>query len=72
MLEINGFDVATRQPLSAYTEMTHDGSTVGGCWIYTGVYADGVNQAARRQARTGAELAGTGMGLGVAANRRLL
>ena len=29
--------------------MTADGSTDGGCWIYSGVYADGVNQAARRK-----------------------
>ena len=26
-----------------------DGSTSGGCWIYTGVYADGINQAKRRK-----------------------
>jgi formate dehydrogenase major subunit len=29
--------------------MKDDGSTAGGCWIYTGVYADGVNQADRRK-----------------------
>ncbi len=29
--------------------MADDGSTSGGCWIYTGVYADGVNQSARRK-----------------------
>jgi formate dehydrogenase major subunit len=29
--------------------MKADGSTTGGCWIYTGVYADEVNQAARRK-----------------------
>jgi formate dehydrogenase major subunit len=29
--------------------MKPDGSTAGGCWIYCGVYADGVNQAARRK-----------------------
>ena len=38
--------------LSAYTELKADGSTSSGCWIYTGVYADGVNQAARRKPRT--------------------
>ncbi len=47
--EINGWDLTTGRPLSAYTEMKADGSTTGGCWIYTGVYADGVNQAARRR-----------------------
>src|SRR5437763_211693 len=47
--EINGYEVASGRPLSSYTELKDDGSTVGGCWIYTGVYADGVNQAARRK-----------------------
>ena len=40
---------AERQPLSSYTELKDDGSTACGCWIYCGVYADGVNQAARRK-----------------------
>ena len=35
--------------LSSYTELAEDGSTACGCWIYCGVYADGVNQAARRK-----------------------
>jgi formate dehydrogenase major subunit len=47
--EINGYDVETRRPLSTFFELKNDGSTVGGCWIYTGVFADGVNQAARRK-----------------------
>lgn len=35
-----------------------DGSTEGGCWIYTGIYAGGVNRAAaRRPAHTGHESA---------------
>ena len=49
-----------------YTEMKADGSTAGGCWIYTGVYADGVNQAARRKPRPRAVLGRAGVGLGVA------
>ncbi len=54
--EINGFYVSgpdAGKPLSSYTEMRADGSTAGGCWIYTGVYADGINQAARREERGG-------------------
>jgi formate dehydrogenase major subunit len=50
--EINGYHLAGEkagQPLSSFTEMQADGSTSGGCWIYTGVYADGVNQSARRK-----------------------
>ncbi|EGJ79164.1 putative formate dehydrogenase, alpha subunit [Streptomyces sp. Tu6071] len=47
LAEING---RTRGggPLSAYTQLKDDGSTSCGCWIYCGIYADGVNQAARR------------------------
>jgi len=48
LAEINGRD-AEGKPLSAYTELKDDGSTTSGCWIYCGVYADGVNQAARRK-----------------------
>ncbi len=40
---------ADGRPLSAYTELADDGSTACGCWIYSGVYADEVNQAARRK-----------------------
>jgi formate dehydrogenase major subunit len=50
--EINGKHLTgdkAGQLLSTYTEMKPDGSTSGGCWIYTGVYADGVNQSARRK-----------------------
>jgi formate dehydrogenase major subunit len=45
--EINGF--GPDGLLTSYTQMRPDGSTTGGCWIYTGVYADGVNQSARRK-----------------------
>ncbi len=47
--EINGYDLASGRLLSSFTEMRPDGSTSGGCWIYTGVFKDGVNQAARRK-----------------------
>jgi formate dehydrogenase major subunit len=47
--EINGYEVSTGRPLSSFAELRADGSTVGGCWIYCGVYAGGVNQAARRR-----------------------
>jgi formate dehydrogenase major subunit len=47
--EINGYDLTTGKLLSTFTQMKPDGSTSGGCWIYTGVFKDGVNQAARRK-----------------------
>ena len=34
--------------VSGYTALKSDGSTRCGCWIYSGVYADEVNQSARR------------------------
>jgi formate dehydrogenase major subunit len=48
LAEINGRGPDGR-PLPAYTELKDDGSTTSGCWIYCGVYADGVNQANRRK-----------------------
>ncbi|WP_051939793.1 formate dehydrogenase [Phaeacidiphilus oryzae] len=51
LAEIGGRDADGRH-LSGYTELKDDGSTSCGCWIYCGVYADGVNQAARRKPHT--------------------
>lgn len=48
LAEINGFD-ATGGHLSSYEQLRHDGSTSCGCWIYSGVFAEGVNQARRRK-----------------------
>ncbi|MEV5330163.1 formate dehydrogenase [Nonomuraea sp. NPDC052634] len=48
LAEINGWDERGR-PLPGYHALKDDGSTACGCWIYCGVYADGVNQAARRK-----------------------
>jgi len=47
--EIGGYDVTTREPLEGYPKLKDDGSTACGCWIYSGVYADGINQAARKK-----------------------
>jgi formate dehydrogenase major subunit len=46
--EIGGYEVATGRPLSGFTELKSDGSTACGCWIYSGCFADGVNQPRRR------------------------
>jgi formate dehydrogenase major subunit len=70
--EINGWDVATGRPLSAYTEMTDDGTTAGGCWIYTGVFAVGDNQAARRKPGSEQNWLGAEWGWAWPANRRIL
>jgi formate dehydrogenase major subunit len=49
LAEINGWDTETREFLDGYPKLKADGSTTCGCWIYCGVYKDGVNQAARRR-----------------------
>jgi formate dehydrogenase major subunit len=71
LAEINGAD-AEGMPLSSYTQLTADGSTTAGCWIYTGIYADGVNQADRRRPGTEQDLAAHEWGWAWPANRRVL
>jgi formate dehydrogenase major subunit len=46
--EING-RAADGSWISKYQELADDGSTTCGSWIHAGIYADGVNQAARRK-----------------------
>ena len=70
LAEVNGWD-ADGKPVSSYTQLKDDGSTASGCWIYCGVYADGVNQAARRKpggSRTGSRPSGAGPGRPTAAS----
>jgi formate dehydrogenase major subunit len=75
LAEINGRHLTGERParpLSSYTEMRADGSTEGGCWIYTGVYADGVNHAALRPAKEQQDAVNPDWGWVWPANRRLL
>ena len=46
---VNGIDLRTGRAVSGYLDLRADGSTSCGCWIYSGVYADEVNQARRRK-----------------------
>ena len=69
--EINGWD-ADGEPLSSYTELRSDGSTACGCWIYCGVMADGVNQAARRKPGADQSWVAPEWGWAWPANRRIL
>ena len=50
--EING-DGPDGAPLGSYDELRDDGSTSCGSWIHCGVYADGVNRAARKAPGSG-------------------
>jgi formate dehydrogenase major subunit len=71
LAEINGHN-ASGEPLSGYTELKDDGSTRCGCWIYCGVYADGVNQAARRKPAAQQDWIAAQWAWSWPANRRIL
>ena len=47
--EINGYVVETGEMVSGFADLKDDGSTACGCWIYSGIRADDVNQARRRE-----------------------
>jgi formate dehydrogenase major subunit len=46
--EINGYNLETGELVPGFAELKADGTTSSGCWIYSGIYRDGVNQARRR------------------------
>lgn len=71
LAEINGRD-AKGDPLASYEQLAPDGSTTCGCWIYCGVYADGVNQAARRKPGREQNWVANQWGWAWPANRRVL
>ena len=71
LAEINGWD-GDGKALSAYTQLKDDGSTACGCWIYCGVYADGVNQADRRKPGREQNWIAPEWGWAWPANRRIL
>jgi formate dehydrogenase major subunit len=71
LAEINGWDARGRS-LASYEQLNDDGSTACGCWIYCGVYADGVNQAARRKPSGEQDWVANEWGWAWPANRRIL
>jgi formate dehydrogenase major subunit len=48
---VNGYNLDTGESLDSFLQLKADGSTSCGCWIYSGIYAKGINQAARRKSR---------------------
>lgn len=75
LAEINGHQLTgpdAGRCLSAFTELHADGSTSAGCWIYVGVYAGGVNQAARRAPLGGPGPSQSEWGWAWPADRRIL
>jgi formate dehydrogenase major subunit len=71
LAEISGRD-AKGEPLSTYEQLEPDGSTACGCWIYCGVHADGVNQAARRKPGSRQSWVAPDWGWAWPLNRRIL
>ncbi len=69
---INGHDLTTGRLVNGYLDLRADGTTSSGCWIYSGVYADGVNQAARRKSRFEQDLYALEWGWAWPLNRRVL
>jgi len=47
--EISGYRTTDGSAVDGYQQLAADGSTACGCWIYSGVYANDENQAARRR-----------------------
>ena len=69
--EINGHD-ANGLLLRGYADLEADGSTACGCWIYSGCYADGVNQTARRKPAADQSWVAPDWGWAWPMNRRML
>jgi formate dehydrogenase major subunit len=75
LAEINGWKTAPegyRTPLSSFLELTDDGSTTCGCWIYCGCRAEDTNQAARRKPRWEQPWVAPEWGWAWPSNRRIL
>jgi formate dehydrogenase major subunit len=69
--EINGRH-ADGTFVTKYQELKADGTTTCGSWIHAGVYADGVNQAARRRPHTEQNWIAPEWGWAWPSNRRIL
>ena len=70
--EINGTTVRDGAPVHGFDELADDGSTACGCWLYSGCYAGGVNQTARRKPRTEQSWVAPEWGFAWPQNRRIL
>jgi len=69
---MNGHDLTTGELLDFYTDLKADGTTSCGCWIYSGVYAGGINRSARRTPGVEQEPAPREWGWCWPGNRRIL
>jgi formate dehydrogenase major subunit len=72
LAHINGHDLTSGRLVDGYHDLKADGTTSCGCWIYSGVYAGGVNRAARRTPRHEQNQTALEWGWAWPANRRIL
>jgi formate dehydrogenase major subunit len=72
LAEINGYTVADGKPVRGFSELKDDGTTAAGCWLYSGCYAGGVNQTARRKPGQEQSWVASEWGWAWPANRRML
>ncbi len=72
LAEVSGYTLPDGKPVPGFAALKDDGSTACGCWIYSGSYAGGVNQAARRKPGTQQTWVAPEWGWAWPANRRLL
>ena len=70
--EINGFWFSDGTAVSSFRDLAADGSTACGCWIYSGVYKDGINHAASRRPGWEQDWVAKDWGWAWPANRRIL
>ncbi len=70
--EVNGFTVGDGTPVSGFLDLKDDGSTACGCWIYSGCFANGENQTARRVPATEQSWVAPEWGWAWPANRRII
>ena len=70
--EVSGYKVEGGEPVGGFLELAADGSTACGGWIYSGVYAEGVNQARRRKPHYEQDLVASEWGWVWPLNRRIL
>ncbi len=72
LAEIGGCELDGGRPVSGFAELSDDGSTACGCWIYSGCYADGVNQPARKRSASEQSWVAADWGWAWPDNRRIL
>jgi len=72
LAEVSGYTVPAGEPVPGFAALKDDGSTACGCWIYSGCFKDGVNQAARRKPQGEQTWVAPEWGWAWPANRRLL